>query len=172
MAKSRASKQHVAVGLLQVLVVAYTKIRVLVRQARQEKWTQEDLVDSLCTSLSKHEARVLERVSRSFYTSSGSLTQKRLKQGWGNVRKVWDRLHLMLSEEVGKWTMPRGSKNRWSQLFLRRVLVECFRARAVAHTSARYDCLRQGHNLSRAVSSDEMAWSLYGSKATKISRPL
>ena len=119
-------------------------------------------------SVGLHEACILERISASFYRADETLTKKREKIGWGNVRKVYDRLHKLLAERVAQLKLtPKESKNYWSQVFLRRVLLESFRARAVAHTSARYNLLLSGKKLRYSVPAAQRAWSLYGSRTTK-----
>ena len=92
-------------------------------------------VRRLMLSVRLHEACILERISASFYRADETLTKKREKIGWGNVRKVYDRLHKLLAERVAQLKLTsKESKNYWSQIFLRRVLLESFRGRAVAHT--------------------------------------
>ena len=153
---------------LACLLLAYVKIREIVRKARSENCSKDELVRRLMLSVGLHEACILERISASFYRADETLTKKREKIGWGNVRKVYDRLHKLLAERVAQLELtPKKSKNYWSQTFLRRVLLECFRARAVAHTSDRYNLLLSGKKLRHSVPAAQRAWSLYGSQATK-----
>ena len=134
-----------ATALLRKVIIAYTKVRVLLRAARRDAWTREHLTERLMNAVMHHETGVMHRMAGSFYKRSGELRRKRQNQGWGNVRIVWDTLHRLLAAEVESWILTRKtSKNWWIPTFLKRVLLECFRARAIAHTSNRYARLLQG----------------------------
>merc|ERR1712115_513850 len=91
---------------------AYVKIRAIVRKARSEKWSRDDLVQRLMLSVRRHEVSYLERISRTFYKADLTLTAKRRKLGWGNSRKIHDRLHKLLADEVARWGLKsKLSKN-------------------------------------------------------------
>jgi hypothetical protein len=140
---------------------------VLVSHARCEKLSKAELVKRLLQDVAKSGMELLERVANSFFTKSGTLTKKHSHQGWGNACKVWDRLFVLLNDRVSTFGTARSSKNRWNQATLDKILVECFRARVIAHTIPRYARCLQGQQSDRPVDSAEKAWSLYGSKATK-----
>ena len=127
-------------SILAHVLRAYVKLRQIVRTARHEKWKAHELVERLMVAMGKNEIDFLDLVAQSFYKRDRTtLTRKRQTIGWGNIKKIYDKLHRMLDEEVQSWKMKcKLSKNYWNQLFLRRLLLECFRARAIAHTIARY----------------------------------
>ena len=161
-------KHDMDVARLGGVVLAYLKIRELVRTARVGKWTQEQLCERLMQAVGKHETAVLGRIARSFFLANGSVSSKRSHQGWGNARKIWDRFHRLLSSSVDALELDmKTSKNYWNTGSLKRVLLECFRARAIAHTSARYTELMGGKKLRSAVPGENMAWCLYGNQTTK-----
>ena len=132
-------KTSVLEALVYVLR-AYVKVRAIVRLARQESWSIASLVSRLMLSVGRNETDYLHRIASSFYTKNECITKKRETIGWGNARKIYDRLHRLLASEGKRWKMKvESSKNYWYQEYLRRLLLECFRARAIAHTSARYN---------------------------------
>lgn len=111
MQPSNALTKGEALG--HALVFAYTKVHVIVREARKAKWTQEALVERLMVALGRHESGLLQRIGASFYTRTGDLCHKRQHQGWGNARKIWDTLHGLLATGVKSWNLKaQTSKNR------------------------------------------------------------
>ena len=69
--------QSKLVGKITGVIKGYTKLRVVVRQARQEKIKRAALVERLMTAMSFGETELMERVANSLYKSADSCPEKR-----------------------------------------------------------------------------------------------